>query len=83
MKGKEKKLKVKSACEAEEAQIKQERWNKVAYILKDVEHYRTKEAFEEAVNSLTKANLSLEEIEQIAVRLRPDYLSKAKEYHRS
>ena len=77
--------KVKQACSAcsgedssqqkgEDKEI-QERRVKVAHILKDVEHYRTKEAFEEAVNTFVNCALSIEEIEGLAVRLRPDYLT--------
>ena len=78
---KNKNKKVKQACSAcsEDKEI-QERKVKVAHILKDVEHYKTKDMFEEAVDSFTNSKLSLEEIEGLAVRLRPDYLSRAKEY---
>ncbi len=64
------KEKLKSACE--ESDMK-ERIEKVAKILEGV--YKTESDKVDAIVSFTKANLSLEEIEQLVKPLRVDYLA--------
>ena len=64
------KKKVKEACAESE---RKERVEKVTQLLSGV-HYKTQEDKEAAILSFSKANLSIEEIENLVIPLKPDYL---------
>lgn len=87
--------KVKNACECkdkkkeskidvsmEDIEARRERVEKIQSMFSDI-HYKTQEVKDANILSLTKANLTIEEIEQIISSLRPDYMkSKDEQVHR-